>query len=301
MGCVYYYVLTGGRHPFGDAFRRQFNIIKGDYDIEQIEDNTRGAYNLVRAMISTNASERPPLRAILTHPFFWSSDKVLTFFLDVSDRIEKASEDSFPVLRRLEERASDIVKGDWRDHICSHVALDLRKYRTYKGDNLRDLLRALRNKKNHYRELTTDAQESLGTIPDGFVEYWVSRFPSLLEHVYGVFEACKRDTVFARYYDLNHEWDGEAQDYDMEFFRDGGTDSLKSDENPVKKVGKDFWKSKNQAKYQRWRNNNRGRGSPQKKSDASPRPDNRDGDGLNASTDNYWRSKSPGKENKLVA
>ena len=31
MGCVLYYVLTGGKHPFGEPLRRQANIEAGDY------------------------------------------------------------------------------------------------------------------------------------------------------------------------------------------------------------------------------------------------------------------------------
>lgn len=305
MGCVFYYVLTKGQHPFGDPFRRQSNIISGDYDLSLISDNPRGAYNLVRAMISIEAEERPPLRAILTHPFFWSNEKVLSFFLDVSDRIEKETEDSFPLLRKLESGAFEIVKGDWRDHICGHVAMDLRKYRTYKGDNLRDLLRALRNKKNHYRELTSEAQESLGVVPDGFVAYWVGRFPSLLEYVWNVFEGVKKDAGFSRYYSNEFDW-GSGSDL-FEFDQAFGGDNSTSHGNELsnKKLGKDFWRSKSQAKYQRWRGSSRGRGSPQRRvvivnEDTRPRDNNGE---LSASTDNYWRGRSPGdnegKENKV--
>lgn len=35
---------------------------------------------------------------------------------------------------------------DWRDMIEQEIAEDLRKYRTYRHDSVRDLLRALRNK-----------------------------------------------------------------------------------------------------------------------------------------------------------
>jgi len=31
LGCVFYYVLSKGNHPFGDALRRQGNIISGDF------------------------------------------------------------------------------------------------------------------------------------------------------------------------------------------------------------------------------------------------------------------------------
>lgn len=36
MGCVVYYVLTNGSHPFGVALKRQANIAEGDYDITQL-------------------------------------------------------------------------------------------------------------------------------------------------------------------------------------------------------------------------------------------------------------------------
>lgn len=35
-GCVFYYVLSGGLHPFGDQYRRQANIVAGDFDLEKI-------------------------------------------------------------------------------------------------------------------------------------------------------------------------------------------------------------------------------------------------------------------------
>lgn len=31
LGCVFYYVLSNGNHPFGDTLRRQGNIISGEF------------------------------------------------------------------------------------------------------------------------------------------------------------------------------------------------------------------------------------------------------------------------------
>lgn len=51
------------------------------------------------------------------------------------------------VLERLETGAHTVcVEGDWRAAVDPEVTADLRKYRTYRGDSVRDLLRALRNK-----------------------------------------------------------------------------------------------------------------------------------------------------------
>ena len=37
-GCLFYYVLSGGLHPFGDQYRRQANIMSGDYSLETFKD-----------------------------------------------------------------------------------------------------------------------------------------------------------------------------------------------------------------------------------------------------------------------
>lgn len=59
--------------------------------------------------------------------------------------MEKAEFDD-PVVLALENGARPVVKGDWRFHIDEELSKDLRKYRSYRGESLRDLLRALRNK-----------------------------------------------------------------------------------------------------------------------------------------------------------
>lgn len=51
------------------------------------------------------------------------------------------------VLGTLETGAHEVcVAGDWRAAVDDKVVADLRKYRSYRGDSVRDLLRALRNK-----------------------------------------------------------------------------------------------------------------------------------------------------------
>ena len=35
-GCVAYYVLSKGCHPFGDIFRRQGNILSGQYSLDKV-------------------------------------------------------------------------------------------------------------------------------------------------------------------------------------------------------------------------------------------------------------------------
>ena len=46
---------------------------------------------------------------------------------------------------------------------------NLGRYRKYRPDSLRDLLRVIRNKHNHFRELPDALQAKLGPLPDGFL------------------------------------------------------------------------------------------------------------------------------------
>nr|XP_029133640.1 serine/threonine-protein kinase/endoribonuclease IRE1-like [Labrus bergylta] len=116
---------------------------------------------------------------------------------DVSDRIEKEPLDG-PIVRQLERGGRAVVKSDWREHITVPLQTDLRKFRSYKGGSVRDLMRAMRNKK--HRELPAEVQETLGSIPDDFVSYFTSRFPHLLMHTYLAMRTCASERPFLPYY-----------------------------------------------------------------------------------------------------
>ncbi|XP_066444003.1 serine/threonine-protein kinase/endoribonuclease IRE1 [Eleutherodactylus coqui] len=201
-GCVFYYVVSEGRHPFGKSLQRQANILLGIYSLDCLTlDRHEGlvAHNLIEQMIDKEPQKRPSAQAVLKHPFFWSLEKQLQFFQDVSDRIEKEALDG-PIVKRLERGGRDVVKLDWREHISLPLQTDLRKFRSYKGKSVRDLLRALRNKKHHYRELPEEVQETLGNVPDEFVCYFTSRFPGLLLHTYLAMQLCSHERLFQPYY-----------------------------------------------------------------------------------------------------
>uniref|UniRef100_A0A8C5C6U4 non-specific serine/threonine protein kinase n=1 Tax=Gadus morhua TaxID=8049 RepID=A0A8C5C6U4_GADMO len=201
-GCVFYYVVAQGSHPFGKSLQRQANILLGAYSLDKLLPDRHEdivARDIIEQMLSTEPQERPAAESVLKHPFFWSLERELHFFQDVSDRIEKEPLDG-PIVRQLERGGRAVVKCDWREHITVPLQTDLRKFRSYKGGSVRDLLRAMRNKKHHYRELPLDVQETLGTIPDDFVSYFTSRFPHLLKHTYLAMRTCAHERPFLPYY-----------------------------------------------------------------------------------------------------
>uniref|UniRef100_A0A8B9FQ08 Serine/threonine-protein kinase/endoribonuclease IRE1 n=1 Tax=Amazona collaria TaxID=241587 RepID=A0A8B9FQ08_9PSIT len=201
-GCIFYYVLSGGQHPFGDSLRRQANILSGSYQLSCLEEEAHDklvARDLIVAMISPEPQHRPSAPVVLVHPFFWSQEKQLQFFQDVSDRIEKEPAEG-PIASALEAGGRAVVRTNWRMHISLPLQTDLRKFRTYKGASVRDLLRAMRNKKHHYHELPAEVRAALGSVPDAFVYYFTSRFPRLLLHTHRAMRVCAHERLFHSYY-----------------------------------------------------------------------------------------------------
>ncbi|XP_057319293.1 serine/threonine-protein kinase/endoribonuclease IRE1 [Microplitis mediator] len=209
LGCVFYYVLSNGNHPFGDNLRRQSNILCGESNLSTLNNISNSdkelALILIKSMIDSDPTSRPPALAIQNYPFFWNPSRILNFFQDISDRVEKDDAGSL-ALMVLESGGERVVEKDWRSCIDIEVANDLRKYRSYRGESVRDLLRALRNKKHHYRELTPEAQASLGEIPVKFTEYWLSRFPHLLSHSWCVMQKFRNEPTLQDYYHNDYEF-----------------------------------------------------------------------------------------------
>lgn len=96
-------------------------------------------------MLHKDPQRRPPAKAILSHPVFWEENRIMSFFQDVSDRIEKLQLEINP-LNTLEKNSRLVVRDDWTLHVDKIISDDIRKYRGYKGTSVRDLLRAFRNK-----------------------------------------------------------------------------------------------------------------------------------------------------------
>uniref|UniRef100_A0A8D0B6D6 Serine/threonine-protein kinase/endoribonuclease IRE1 n=1 Tax=Salvator merianae TaxID=96440 RepID=A0A8D0B6D6_SALMN len=206
-GCVFYYVISEGNHPFGKSLQRQANILLGAYSLDLLNPEKHEdivARDLTEQMINADPQKRPSANCVLKHPFFWILEKQLQFFQDVSDRIEKESLDG-PIVKELERGGRLVVNLDWREHITVPLQTDLRRFRSYKGGSVRDLLRAMRNKKHHYRELPPEVQETLGSVPDDFVRYFTSRFPHLLLHTYHAMQICSQERLFQPYYMQNSD------------------------------------------------------------------------------------------------
>uniref|UniRef100_A0A2N9GUT4 non-specific serine/threonine protein kinase n=1 Tax=Fagus sylvatica TaxID=28930 RepID=A0A2N9GUT4_FAGSY len=138
LGCFLFFCITGGRHPFGDSLARDNNIVKNQMDLFLVE-HIPEAWDLISCLLNPNPKLRPKALEVLHHPLFWTSEMRLSFIRDTSDRVE------------LEDREtnSDLLKV---------------------LESVRDLLRLMRNKLNHYRELPKQIQVQ-GSTPLGCKQF----------------------------------------------------------------------------------------------------------------------------------
>ncbi|GMP26919.1 hypothetical protein CsSME_00003154 [Camellia sinensis var. sinensis] len=204
LGCVLFYCITGGRHPFGDRLERDINIVKNKADLFLVE-NIPEAMDLFSCLLNPNVELRPKASEVFNHPLFWNSEMRLSFFRDTSDRVElEDRETDSDLLKALESIGPAALGTKWDEKMETAFINNIGRYRRYKYDSVRDLLRVMRNKLNHYRELPVEIQEILGPVPEGFDGYFTSRFPKLLIEVYKVmYKYCREEECFNKYFESN--------------------------------------------------------------------------------------------------
>ncbi|KAG5361841.1 Serine/threonine-protein kinase ppk4 [Yarrowia sp. C11] len=207
LGCVFYYVLTGGSHPFGDRYLKESNIIRGIYNLDALDEAIPHlaveARDLITHMISRDPSQRPSAEEVVRHPMFWNHKEQLDFLLEVSDRFEIEPRDPpSELLMQLERDAPSVVGSNWQEQLDPLLLENLGKYRKYHGDRVMDLLRAFRNKYHHFNDMPPELQKLMLPLPRGYMEYFTSRFPNLLMSIYYVVkDNLRHDHAFERFFD----------------------------------------------------------------------------------------------------
>ena len=220
LGCLLHYCLTGGGHPFGSKYERDQNVLNGAAPmLTELKKISHEACDLVLKLTSPTPGDRPTAPETLIHPFWWSDALKLQFLCDVSDRVEMEDREvgGNLLLQELERGALTFKLGEytnsiggtntkWSDALPGSLTQNLGKYRSYNGHEIRDLLRVIRNKSNHFRELPKNVQTEVGAPPDAFFQYFEKKFPKLVLHVVSfVKNNTAHEPAFVKYFGVNEE------------------------------------------------------------------------------------------------
>ena len=162
MGCLFYYVLTDGEHPFGNlTYLRDGRIMDNQSDLSALDCSTNEgveARDLISRMISPNPNDRysifpvysncsPNAVKVLEHPYFWDEKRRTDFILEFSDRLNQEPRDPpSTIVQRLESTVQEIGGKDWTRLIDDAFMKDSRVNRSYDGKKINDLIRLIRNK-----------------------------------------------------------------------------------------------------------------------------------------------------------
>ncbi|XP_061566428.1 uncharacterized protein LOC133420680 [Cololabis saira] len=149
-GMLIYYILSGGQHPFGRFFECEFNIFKGNYNLDHVEDVV--AKDLIEQMIVKDQKSRPKVEECLSHPFFWGCGKRVDYLRRAGNRDEAANcrKADPELISSLENCASNGSFKQWKNKFPEDLVLKMDGKNKSYPENTLGLLRFVRNLQEHY-------------------------------------------------------------------------------------------------------------------------------------------------------
>ena len=89
LGCFFYYIITGGQHPFGSSGQRISFIANNLYDLSGCRDEL--LQKLIRRMISYDSAKRPSCSELFRHPYLWERKKIEVYMYEKAEHIDEAN------------------------------------------------------------------------------------------------------------------------------------------------------------------------------------------------------------------
>ncbi|KAI9565923.1 ankyrin repeat protein [Daphnia sinensis] len=90
VGCYFYYVITGGQHPFGKPGYRTLFIANNLYDLTACRDGP--LKKLIARMICHDSTKRPSSSELLNHPYLWKEDRAESYLATIAENLDENSE-----------------------------------------------------------------------------------------------------------------------------------------------------------------------------------------------------------------
>ncbi|KAL7611926.1 hypothetical protein Lser_V15G04790 [Lactuca serriola] len=207
FGCLLFFCITGGQHPFGDIIDDRDNNILHDMKNLSPVENIPEAFDLISRLLHPDPESRPKAGEVYNHPLFWDPQTRISFLLTASQKVKRRKpnegETNSNLIASLDRRAPHVFSGEWNTKLDvtlrNDVHLHIKKY-YYNYKSVCHLIRLIRNKHNHYLD-SPDFKTALGSLPKGFDAYFRRKFPKLLIEAYKFFkEYCGFEDLFINYY-----------------------------------------------------------------------------------------------------
>ena len=195
LGMLCYYILTKGKHPYGNRHHRGSNISKGIFNLKDLSDPC--AKDLISWMLQHDRTKRPNVNECLRHPYLQTSEVNFNFVTRVGNEKEIKIKDSNSII--VQELNTLPAFTSWLAVIDACVMNYMNAYRPkhpYTND-VAELLRFFRNMEMHWRDKTPPVNVLSAVVTPK--EYSENKFPTLAVELHriirGVSQWTTRDTL----------------------------------------------------------------------------------------------------------
>ncbi|XP_073692989.1 uncharacterized protein [Garra rufa] len=150
-GMLVYYILSGGHHPFGEDVDCEYNISRGRYSLEHLDDDV--AKDLIEWMINENPNERPTVEQTLAHPFFWTDERRVRYLkiLGNEEEAENCRNADEELLNAISKHTEGKSFFEWKSKFSADLVQTLDGKKKPYPENTLGLLRFIRNLHEHYK------------------------------------------------------------------------------------------------------------------------------------------------------
>ncbi|GAM26476.1 hypothetical protein SAMD00019534_096510 [Acytostelium subglobosum LB1] len=203
LGCLLFYVLTSGGHPFGGSpMDRAYKIFnKHQPDLSLLQGN-HAAVDLINQMVSHDPEVRPTIRQVLRHPLFWLSDQRRKFMEAVHHASKKKPHTYLNHFVLADGSKQAFLVEGW-DRSIDPVLLSKLKVKVtlpYRYESVKDLVRCIRNSIVHHQDILLDTKRPLFESQQAAWSYFDSKFPTLLIYLYRQLSINPDPTYLADFY-----------------------------------------------------------------------------------------------------
>ena len=176
---VAYYVVTKGKHPFGEEADRLRNLLDGKpVGLERLLDP--GLKDLLSWMLSHDPYDRPSAEEALKHPYLQTAEEKFEMLCKVGNEVEiKTGDVDSDVVRQLNSDSTDwktMIRHDVLQYLCTDFLIG-RRY--WYGSPWTECLRLMRNVNLNWKNRRPLPQpEAFYEVGDP-QEYFLKVFPNL--------------------------------------------------------------------------------------------------------------------------
>ncbi|XP_073705012.1 probable serine/threonine-protein kinase irlD [Garra rufa] len=197
-GMLVYYILSDGKHPFGDMKDREENIKKGQHSLEDLQDIV--AKDLIEWMINKEPAERLTIEEVLRHPYFWDDDRKDTVLRKLGDRPEIQNYEILAKLHKLYIEKGHTEETDPTEALNINVAFSELKIENEKKKN--DILAIVgEDLKNLWKLFKTAEEVTKGkrfsNWKSELFKIWPDINKKLLEDILGLLRVFRNKLVHA--------------------------------------------------------------------------------------------------------